>query len=275
MSETISLTRTETFTTSADYTFDAVNVEISSGLARLKDLGGATYFNGEKTVEFASASEASSLSAFSSTQTTPANTAVGYILRISGSLYYHDGAAWVASSGALAQSNTAAQINTNAATAPLVAGSYLNVVIVLSSNGTATPSVDTLAFTFGFHGQSLAAPGECAVYCFLKDILGVDVASTAEAVLIAINEQSFTVGSFLIPRFYKEEVFVNDASGAYCQMSLAKTSSVGKKIRFQVAYKPLGDQKKQETIRLNPVVIPDQLSANLMAITSIDDSQLV
>ena len=85
----------------------------------------------------------------------PANTDVRYILSVSGTKTYWDGAAWVPSNDTLAQSNTAAEVAANIATI-IDARKQVGFDVKLSTtDGLLSPSLDSVTITYD---QALADP---------------------------------------------------------------------------------------------------------------------
>ena len=104
------------FSNAANYTYTDTDVTVTGGVAKLA--GTAPYPTTNPTIETNSGFPfTAALEDFTETATKPANTEIKYIISIDdGVIYqYWTGAAWAASDGTYAQSNTAATVNTNIA----------------------------------------------------------------------------------------------------------------------------------------------------------------
>ena len=102
---------TLTYTTAGDYTLsDATKIEITGGVARLKDLGGATYSTDNPTALYNTVTNANNIIALREYATKPTNTEIKYTLYVDSLDQYHNGTDWVSSDGTYSQSNTMAEI---------------------------------------------------------------------------------------------------------------------------------------------------------------------
>ncbi len=121
---------------------------------------------------------ASAVSAFTAVTTESApNTVVGYQLEINGTKKWWDGFAWSDSDGTYAESNTAAEVSTNASSLSLPAlGAQVKPIVVLRSvDGLATPDITSVTLTYQLVVEEPTAPRECLVYGFLQDIGGDNI----------------------------------------------------------------------------------------------------
>ena len=130
---------------------------------------GQLYAQTNPTVTPTSTFGADDVSVFISTVTAAGSDAVTFVIEVSGTNMYWTGAAWAASTG-YAQSNTAADINTNIDSL-LSTGSSIRPVVYLHSNdGSTTPNVDVIALTYDFFAVPPASPETIVVYGRILDI---------------------------------------------------------------------------------------------------------
>jgi hypothetical protein len=98
--------------------------------------------------------------------------AVRYTLLIDGIETYWNGSVWTISSG-YAQTNTIAEINTNAASLVLTGGHVISPIIYLhSNNGSTTPSIDLFALTYNFFSGIPDIIDRCVVWGYIYDSNG-------------------------------------------------------------------------------------------------------
>jgi hypothetical protein len=121
------------------------------------------------------------LESFAATINEPsANEMVGFIMRVDGVDMYYSGG-WTTSDGTLAQSNDAADINTNAAA--LLAGNASSLVqvkaVLDSSDGNDTPTVDEVTFTYQFGAVQEADPDQTSVYGYLEYADGTPIVNAS------------------------------------------------------------------------------------------------
>lgn len=118
---------------------------------------GRIYPTDDPTITVNSGQLMDGLEAFEAVLTAGGADGIGFILSVNGSDKYWNGSAWVASDGSYAQSNSAADVNTNAA-ALVLTGETIKVKAVLhSDDGSTTPNIESVTLTYNFFAES---PGE-------------------------------------------------------------------------------------------------------------------
>lgn len=100
----------------------------------------------------------------------PANTSILYIIWANGIEKYHDGASWVVSDGTSAQANTLAEVQANIDSLLAVNSNVKIKVVMTSSTQNVSPEVDSMSLTYDFGALEPAAPIQCQVFAFVKDI---------------------------------------------------------------------------------------------------------
>lgn len=206
---------------------------------------------------------ADALEAFSAVAAATGSDSVAYILKRSESmpgpetLLYWDGSAWSVSDGTLAQSNTASEINANAASLDLGessnTGYYIRFCVLLhSDDGNTTPSVTSTTFTYSFF-TSESSPAKCIVYGWLKEVDGTPL----EGEVRFSNREAYHHSGNLIPR---GRVVVNaNTDTGYWEAEIIETETVTKTVDVRIRYKdPIKDE-----VRYTAVTIPNQASASL------------
>lgn len=114
---------------------------------------------------------------------------VRFVLEVNGVDKYWDGSAWSNSVG-YAQSNTAAEINTNVTSYDFSAGHILNIIAYLHSDtGATTPSIDNIAITYDFWSPA-GVVNTCVVHGYIFNDQGhgkPDVDITAQITSVSYN----------------------------------------------------------------------------------------
>ena len=104
-------TQTLNFDVASDWTLsDASLIEVTSGVIRLKDLGGTTYSTASPNALYNTNVTANRILKLNEYSTKPTNTEVLYTIFNAGLDYYFDGNNWVTSNGTVSQANTAATL---------------------------------------------------------------------------------------------------------------------------------------------------------------------
>lgn len=220
-----------------------------------------TYSVEDPSIIVGSSITTDSLLGFSESSIKPSNTDIKYYLLINNAAMYFTGGAWVSSDTTFAQTNTAAQIDTNKALLNLSAGSTFKPVALLNTTtGDATPTLTSVTINYDFVAPTPTQPNECIVDCFLEDIIGntavVGAKLTAQLLhAIVIN------GIVILPS--KQEVSFNNQG--YAQISLISTDIVVPPALYQFSI-TFG----QTTVDFVPVAVPTLDDVSLLSITGID-----
>jgi hypothetical protein len=253
----MSFTHKITYDTASHFVFDADLVEVSGGLIRLKDLGGATYSTANPTVTTQNTFKVSALATFVETKSVAGSDQVKYTLVVDGVEKYWTGTAWATSDGTYSQSNLASEINTNA---PTLSTGYANVRVkafLHSESGTTRPTLTDNTIGFNYVAEDADAISECTITAFLAD-LGLDLLSTdLEPKLFVKNHRAFTHGNRVIAPFTRSASF--DADG-YCELDCIETETVGEELDIFITYK---EGYSLRTVRFERAVVPNEASATL------------
>jgi len=184
---------------------------------------------------------------------------VKFHVGIDGIPKYWDGAAWSTSDETYAQSNTATEINTNAATLDIALGVVLKLHAVLHSNdGSTTPTITSATIGYDAYFPPSAEPATCTVYGHVRDILGNKI-FTAASVKVAIAARIiFPSGHIILPITKTASIGAN----GYFEIDLVQTFATGDKMRFLAEYDSV-------STFLGEAVIPAQPSVELGDILNI------
>lgn len=199
--------------------FPDSNTQSSTDTFVLNYTGGAYASTG--SIETSSTFDVESISAFSASVTTPGSTSIGFALRVDGTLKYWDGAAWTTSSGAVAQTSSAANINTNLATLGLTANSTVGIYVAFATSDTlVSSSVETMSITYDF-GGILTAPATCIVWGYYLDIGGSAVSGATVTVSLVRESGEYKEASNGI---VAKSVTTTTQSDGYFEVTLIRSS---------------------------------------------------
>lgn len=156
------------FNDSANYIFDATKIEVTGGVAKLKDLGGGVYSTDDPTIEVDYSFAADALNEFSSIENIPSNTRIRAIIKVNFVWYWWDGVAWSVSDESYNQAATVNDLNANIATLLSDTGIIRIKFFLHTTDVAATPDISsaTVKFDFGVAQDSLNL---CTVYGYARD----------------------------------------------------------------------------------------------------------
>ena len=200
--------------------FPAGNVQASVDLLSTDYTAEVGYWTDDPTIVTNSGVETDGLESFSSVEAAVGSDAVGWIACVSAVDYWFDGAAWATSDGSFAESNTAAEVETNKAALDLTAGFVLKWKAVLhSDDGTTRPSVTSHAYGYSFAAPTASPPAECSVYGYHRDALGNPI----EGAVVRLRSSGFTHGQSSIS---KRDVSVQTDAVGYWELAAVETATI-------------------------------------------------
>lgn len=171
------------------------------------------------------------------------------------SYFYWDGAAWVTSNNSYAQSSSAADINTNAASIDLSAGYYIRFVAFLHSEDSfTTPELVSTTMVYDFSVVP-STPNKVLVYGWLVDPAGNPLVG---AVYID-NITPFVHSGLIFP--VSRVTKATDTNGYFefdGNEKIVETATISKTYRVTIVYTDDLIENLVETI-----TVPDQESVNL------------
>ena len=236
-------TTSYTFTTTANYTFNATDIVVTGVLAQLVLDG--TYPTTNPKIEPIISISQDAITSFLATIVAAGSDAVQFTLKLDGQEKYWDSAAWVNSDGTYAQSNTLADIQANIATFT-TRGTIIPVIFLHSDDGSTTPSIDVLTIDFNHYGGAASTENVCNVWGYVYDQLNnpIDGAS----IIVTPVDYGLT-GDKVINL---DPTTVTTDSTGYWEISLIETDTDGNNwfYGFNVAGK------------LSSKLVPNQVSAN-------------
>lgn len=203
-----------------------------------------------------SATNMNELLSFAAVLAASGSDGVKFQLQLGSTLYWWNGTAWATSSGAYAQANTYAEIETNKATLTTEeAGVAFKVRAVLhSADGSTTPELESATFGYNAYFPLPTALVKCIVYGFVDDFLGG--AQNDGDVKLVVEQSEAEVwkhGSFLV-RPKTVEVFPDD-EGRF-EVALVESETIEKLYKFSLVV-------DGETLEMGTVAVPNAVSANL------------
>lgn len=256
----MSYSQTITYNSAASLNFDTSLVEVSGGTVRLKDLGGGVYSLANPVVTSQHQDMMSALSSFVQSATTPANTAVKYQLVINAVSYWYSSVLgrWTASDETFSESNTAAEINTNApdlfTDLALLLPQYIGLRIFLSTtSASARPVLTSNTLGYTFTNGNPAVISQCLLYAYLSDLLGGStIPSPAHPIRLNVScDHAFLHGSRLVLPFTQSVEF--DTNG-YAEISVIETATPGVPLNFTFTF---SDGRSTQTAKLFNQIVPN------------------
>jgi hypothetical protein len=231
-------------------------------------VSGYLYPTGAQYIELASPIRTDDLVSAAAAFSAPTNTEVGFYLSVNGTPMWWNGSAWVASNQTIAQSNTTADITTNAPAlaAQLTGGANINLGVLLQSlDRQTTPTITSQTLAYNFRAPVSVPPYVCSVWAYLYNILGTAIGngSASGAQLTVTLNQGFKVGEEIVGPW--AQAFSFDDTG-YVEVSLA--ASTGTPYNFAITYTDASRTKR--TVNFVPSAVPTQAEISLMDLTTIE-----
>jgi len=190
---------------------------------------GKIYPDDDPTVTFNSTIRMEGLEGFDETASKTGSDEIKYILRKESTDYYWDGAAWSSSNGTYAQSNTAAEIETNKASFASL-GTTVTVIAFLHSNdGSTTPELDQVTVEYDFSGEASDDISICTVYGYQTDSEGNP--STA-AVTATLTKDGVKYKDNILIR--KTLITVTPNSEGYFELDLIETENMEGDVKYEI-----------------------------------------
>lgn len=199
---------------------------------------------------------------FSDSNTQSGSDKVTFALQVNGVLKYWNGTAWVVSNGTFSQTNSSAVTSANAGSLLTVNSVVKIYVLLISGDGSTTPSIDSMTLVYNFGAPSPSSPATTLVYGFLSDITASPVVG-AQIIFSLVN---------IIPNAYMEGadhilisssvIAVTDSNGYFEQPIIATTQFEGVNTFIQVVIKK-GSVTESVGADGNPLYIKIPIQANI------------
>jgi len=180
----------------------------------------------------------------------PAGTSLSYIINVDGVDKWFSGV-WVNSNGTAAESNTAAEVNTNKAALDLSSGASVKLKTILTSDGVTQASITTHTVDFDFTVPDLSPPNTCIVFGNEVDG-GGDPRQGVKVTAKLIDGFNHTTGNYVT---ISEVERTSDVLGKW-DMPLVETASDSKSWLFFKEHVSDDGTLKRET--LGPFTVPDE-----------------
>lgn len=228
----------------------------------LDNVGNTDYLTTNPHIIVNSGFVSDAIFSFTESVITPGSDAVQYTLDVSGQEKYWTGAAWADSNSTYAQSNSAADINTNAAALDISTGQTIKVKAFLhSADGTTTPTLTSVAVAYSFSAPSITTPLECVVFAYVRTILGEPHATAIK--LIVTNEATFYYGNIVVVPPNVQTIEANLEGNV--DVSLIETATPVTKYKFQIQY--VDFEGTPRVVLLGNATVPNQTTVNLATLT--------
>lgn len=237
------------FTVPDEYIYPA-EITVFEGEATLTDLGGFTYSTANPTIVSSSFLSAEGLTSFAATVTKTGSDTITFTIEVDSVEYYWDGVVWSAG-GSFVNSNTAADINTNAATLNLTAGVTLRAIAYIHSNdGTTTPTLSNITINFDYYDVPAVLPNQCLVTGYLSDVLNNPIIGASVSVR---PSRLFTIENTDTTIFRTWITVTTDANGYFEAPIFPSTDAAGDDVTYDFKF-----VSGTETIYRYNLTVPDQ-----------------
>lgn len=224
----------------------------------------ALYSTSNPVILYNATTLADGLSGFSVSSTATGSDAIKFSLEIDGTDKYFDGTGWTTSAGTYAEANLASIINTNASSLDLSSGASIRIKAYLHSDDSkTTPTLISASLSYDFFPTEPAAPTECVLSGFMKDILGL---TQTTGTLVITNANHFFYGNTLVrPTIYNASI----TSSGFFEVSIIETTSISTTttypMKFEVKY--VNSAGKNKTFTLGSALIPNTTTAELSSLS--------
>lgn len=193
---------------------------------------------------------AEGLTSFAATVTETGSDTITFTVEVDAVEYYWDGAAW-ATGGSFANSNTAADINTNVATLDLSAGVNMRIIAYIHSNdGSSTPILSDITVNYDYYDIPAPLPNQCLVTGYLSDVLNNPIVGATVSVR---PSRIFTIDGTDTTIFRSWITVTTDANGYFEAPVFPSTDAAGDEVTYDFKF-----TSGTETIYRYNLTVPDQ-----------------
>ena len=174
------------------------------------------------------------ITAFTATVTEVGSDTVTFTIEVDGVQKYFSGT-WVTSNETVAQTNTAAIINTNVSSLDLSTGVSARPVVYLHSNdGTTTPNIDIMTINYDYFNPAPTDPATCVVNNYLKDannqaMVGVTIEVTPSNSDYISNKNLYII---------EEPITTTTRSTGYWELTLIRSSEYDQEVTYDFKFTP-------------------------------------
>lgn len=218
------------------------------------DLTAQTYTSGDESIESKTGITSDDFTSFTSVNTIPANTDIGFVIKRSSSYYYYNGTSWVTSDLSIAQSNTAQEIEDNL-DALIGSADYITVypVAILNTDGSDTPDITSITQVYEYYDVEGPEIPECIINFYIEDLLGDNY---SDVTFTVYSKKAFWHSDKQILPFRKSVVANEDG---YIRISVIETETISQYLYFELSYTNPNTNSTQ-VIKYKKAIVPNQES---------------
>lgn len=192
-------------------------------------------------------------STFAATISASGGDGIKFYLKIGSTPKYWNGTAWVTSNETYAQSNTAAEINTNASSLDVSAGVSMYVYALLHSNdGSTTPELDSATVEYSYYAPQPTGPALVTVYGYILD----EAKEPIEGAVVTANNPTTIFNQGIVMAQGSITATTNELG--YFELEISETENCDKKIDWSVKY-----PAKRGSYDFGSAIIPEQVAVNI------------
>lgn len=242
------------------------NVLQASTTSFLLTYVGQIYSQTNPTIAPTSYVSMDAMTSFAAVTESTGSDGVKFFLSLSGTNYWHNGAAWVASNGSYSQANLASEINANVGSLPISLGAFVIPFAVLhSANGDSSPMLETLTMVSSYFGPAPTPPSVCTIFGYIVDEKENPISGATVSVT---NPTTFINGDVVVAQGVRT---TTTNSLGYFDIDLIETETMDSPalLRFDVTYTQaqVGTGFRPTTFSFGSAVIPNVPSANISTLT--------
>ena len=209
------------------------------------------------TIKTLASLDMDALISFVSTFSNAGSDAVKFVLEVDGVNKYWSSTAWVTSTG-YAQSNTAAEINTNCDDLDIDLGATIRIVTYLhSATGVTTPTITDVTAVYNFFAQPVDTLNTCAVWGYIYDDNGSPLSG------ISVSAQLIKVGKYkTITQIGNKAVTTTSDVNGYWELDIVECENiVPTDDKYEFVFSGTGYNKTVYK------AVPNQVSCNFFSLT--------
>ena len=135
--------------------------------------------------------DASVISSIFATITESGNNKVYFVMKRGSDYLYFDGASWVASDKSISQSNTKTEIETNISSLLTDNQRCKIYIILVSEDGSETPSIDEITITYIFGGLEPSEGNMARIFGYVKDLEENPIEDATVTIEINIDDDEY------------------------------------------------------------------------------------
>jgi len=178
---------------------------------------------------------------------------VKFTVEVSGVQKYWDGAEWSTSSG-YSQSNTAEEINTNAASLDLSLGKRIRPIAYFHSDGETQATLDNIMLGYNFYGGVPNSPDTCIVYGYVME---ADTEIPTDTVVSVSTKSNCKLKEDKYTYSHKVNRITVDSNG-YFEIELIRSSEFSSTCKYTFEF----EFTRGATRKFENIIVPDEDTKN-------------